>query len=884
MLGLILLAYGLALYSTKVYRDLATSDQLASLQVVLATKSQNAIDNLYLDQKRFAGELQNAKALTTSIANHDVAAITSWLDDQIHRKDALADQFNLKALIVRDLSGVIFAQVSQGLQPFTGCRVTIDAIDTADFQRAKFKRALCTNNELLFSDVLIPVGDLNPVAYLQVIAYAVEGLKSLEQMIDMPLKITNGVGDVLFQSKEWMDTEQNGYLYPRYHLYDDDASLGANIYGAFNQSRFLNSIDQAQDNFLIVITLTSLIVLAVVIYLLYRSFLPMKQLRNSVGALLTGKHSAINEANLPRELRDLVLAYNEMIEVLEVETISRREIEEKLRSEKDFISTTLNSIGNPVIVINSKDNIKLVNPGAESLFGEKQSSLIDTSIHESLILYSNRQTTRIVDVSQLLYQQQAPGAFFFYGPSRQVMQLEFSASPMIDLESEDVGFVIILKDVTEDRRLRRKLSYEGSHDHLTRFLNRAAFETRFENLVTEEHEQLKPHVLVYLDLDQFRVVNDTCGSGAGDLLIQQVGTIIKSKVRKLDILARLGGDEFGVIMPFLEIEQALSTIQDVIIEIQHTPFLWEGREFDIGASVGVMTFGSMDDEYSEFYSKVTTACFLAKQNGGNQYHSIEENDQKVLAQQESKDWVAGIMKGLTEDRFRLYVQPIVPMDGDPQESHYEVLIRYLNDDGSIILPQEFLPTAERYNLIEKVDCWVVNKMIQWLTENHASVERTLFSINLSGRSISSPTFHKFLKQELEESDVDKTALCFEITETSVVDNMEQSVEFINSIKNLGVRFSLDDFGTGLSSFSYLKQFPVDYLKIDGEFIRDIIEDDTSFVFVRSMSEVGHCLEMKVIAEYVESDEMFDQLRAANIDFIQGYTVGEPVDIQTLLTD
>lgn len=884
MLCLVCLAYGLTFYSTQVYRDLATSDQLASLQVVLSTKSQNAIDDLYLDQKRFAGELQNARALMTGIANNDAASVSSWLEVQMRRNDVLTDQLRLKSLIVRDLSGDVFAEVSGGLQPFTGCRVTIDAINTTDFQRARFKRALCTNDELLFSDVLIPIGSLNPVAYLQVIAYAVEGLKSLEQTVDMPLKITNSIGDVLFQSKAWVDTEQNGYLYPGYQLYDDDAALGANIYGAFNQSGFLNSLNQAQNNFLMLSTLASLFVLVVVVCLLYRAFLPMKQLRNSVGALLTGKNAAISESNLPRELRDLVQAYNEMIEVLEVETISRREMEERLRSEKDFISTTLNSIGNPVIVINSKDSIKLVNPGAASLFGEKQSSLIDTSIHESLILYSNRQTTRIVDVSQLLNQQQASGAFFFYGPSKKIMELEFSASPMIDMESEDVGFVIILKDVTEDRLLRRKLRYEGSHDPLTRFLNRAAFENRFENLVTEEHEQLKPHVLAYLDLDQFRVVNDTCGSGAGDLLIRQVGIIIKSKVRKLDILARLGGDEFGMIMPFLEIEQALSTIQDIIIEIQHTPFLWEGREFDIGASVGVMSFGGIDDEYSEFFSKVTTACFLAKQNGGNQYHSIEENDRKVLAQQESKDWVAGIMKGLTEDRFRLYVQPIVPMDGDQLESHYEVLIRYLNDDGSIVLPQEFLPTAERYNLIEKIDSWVVNKMIEWLSDNHASVENTLFSVNLSGRSIGSPTFHKFLKHELEESEVDKTAICFEITETSVVDNMEKSVEFINSIKKLGVRFSLDDFGTGLSSFSYLKQFPVDYLKIDGEFIRDIIEDDTSFVFVRSMSEVGHCLEMKVIAEYVESDEMFEKLRAANIDFIQGYTVGKPVDIQSLLTD
>jgi EAL domain-containing protein (putative c-di-GMP-specific phosphodiesterase class I) len=278
---------------------------------------------------------------------------------------------------------------------------------------------------------------------------------------------------------------------------------------------------------------------------------------------------------------------------------------------------------------------------------------------------------------------------------------------------------------------------------------------------------------------------------------------------------------------------------------------------------------------------VTTACFLAKRNGGNQYHFIDAKDEKVIAQQESMDWVAGIMKGFTEDRFCLFVQPIVSMDGDDEYPHYEVLIRYRSQDGTIIAPADFLPSAERYNLIEKIDRWVVSRIIRWLKDNEGVAEDIKFSINLSGRSIGSQTFHKFLQESLQASNIKKNTLCFEITETAVVDNIDRSIEFIKSIKKLGVQFSLDDFGTGLSSFSYLKQFPVDYLKIDGEFIRDIIEDDKSFVFVRSMAEVGHCLGMKVIAEFVESDSMFGKLREANIDYIQGYYIGEPVEIQTL---
>jgi EAL domain-containing protein (putative c-di-GMP-specific phosphodiesterase class I) len=310
--------------------------------------------------------------------------------------------------------------------------------------------------------------------------------------------------------------------------------------------------------------------------------------------------------------------------------------------------------------------------------------------------------------------------------------------------------------------------------------------------------------------------------------------------------------------------------------------VWNAQEYRVTVSIGVMAFGRMSDEYADHYSKVTTACFLAKQNGGNQYHYIDENDEKVLAQQVSMEWVSGIMEGFTNDRFCLYVQPIVGIDQADKHAHYEVLIRYRDHDGNIIAPGQFLPSAERYNLIERIDSWVVGTVIQWFQKNPTMDQKVMFSINLSGRSISSQTFHNFLRETLIASNVDMRALCFEITETAVVDNVERSVEFINSIKQLGVRFSLDDFGTGLSSFSYLKQFPVDYLKIDGEFVRDITNDDKSYVFVRSMTEVGHCLDMKVIAEFVESDTMFDKLREANVDYAQGYTVGRPVSIDTLV--
>ena len=882
LLWLALLAYGLALYSTQIYRELAVENQTESIQLILETESRRLIDNLHDQQIRFAIELQNNINFQRLLNDQIDGRSNSWLSENFDSLAKNTNQFRLKSVIIRKMEGEILTRANDdSSRAYNGCTVMINAISKGGPGVRISKNALCSHKGNLYSEILVPVESLDQLVYLHIIAYAIDSFKALELHMDMPIQIITGNKITRYQSENWPEIDRDSDLRPNYLIYGDDSIPGARIIGSSDQRLILNRLDLAEDKLLVVTSIATLVALLFVLLLLSRAFMPLNKLRNSVGALLTGKYASIDENKLPSELRDLVSAYNEIVEGLEAETINRRQMEEKLRSEKDFIATTLDSINNPVIVIDSKGKIKLVNPGGEKLFGDKEANLINESIHELLILYSNRETTRIVDIKHLLKNNATLSSMFFYDPGRNVVELEFSASPMIDIEAEDVGYVIIIKDVSEDRKLRRKLSYEGSHDQLTRFLNRGAFEQRFEYLVTEDYGNHAPHVLAYLDVDQFKIVNETGGNSAGDLLLQQVGSIIKSHVRKSDILSRLGGDEFGLIMPFFDMDKAMQVVQKILIEIQQTGFEWEDRQYQVTASIGAIAFGKMNDEYPEFYSKVTTACFLAKRNGGNQYHSIEENDEKIIAQQESMDWVAGIMKGFSEDRFCLYIQPIVSIDEDDRSAHYEVLIRYRSPDDTLVSPGDFLPPAERYNLIEKIDIWVVKKIISWLEVNQKLGREVMFSVNLSGRSIGSKSFHEFLHQSLQQSDIDKSALCFEITETSVVENIDKSVDFINSIKQLGAKFSLDDFGTGLSSFSYLKRFPVDYLKIDGEFVRDIIENDTSFVFVRSMTEVGHSLDMKVIAEFVESDSMYDRLREANIDYIQGYHVGRPVALETL---
>jgi len=885
ILCLILLVYGLAFHSTQVYRELLVENQTEALESLLAIKTRDIIERSREVQKEFAFIMQSQPQFISALDDLDSIRMEAWMVQYFAEQTETNPRLNLETVVVRNLDGKVISQASDiQLLGFTGCPGPYSAISETSENTLKPRYTLCKFDGGFYSEVLLPVHRLKPKAYLQILVNIVEELKQLEDATDLPLRILSEKGEEIFRSEKWPeDSAEDNYLFPSHRVFTSDNMPGVDIIASFDQQPFFSRLSRAETNSLLFTSLWTLIIVTLVFVALIFAFRPLNKLRNSVGAMLTGKYAMISTDRLPSELHDLVLAYNEMVVGLESETISRREIEEKLRSEKDFIATTLNSIQNPVIVVDSKERIKLINPSAEKLFGEKEPKLIDKSIHELLILYSNRQTTRIVDISQMLKQKKRWRTMFYHHPDRRVVELEFSASPMIDMETEDIGFVIILKDVSEDRQLRRKLNYEGSHDQLTGFLNRVAFEQKFETVVVEGSSGAAQHVLAYLDIDQFKVVNETCGNAAGDRLLKQVAGILQARVRKSDILSRLSGDEFGIIMPFFEMKRALEVMQNIIIDIQHSGFVWRDKEYQVTASIGVMAFGQMRDEFSDFYSKVTTACYLAKENGGNQYHFIDEDDEQVVAQQESMDWVSGIMKGFTEDRFCLYVQPIVSINPDEEFSHYEVLIRYQSPDGTIIPPNDFLPPAERYNLIEKVDCWVVRKMIEWLQKHREKVEGKMFSVNLSGRSIGSETFHRFLQDSLTDSGIDLENLCFEITETAAVDNVEKSVDFITSIKRLGAKISLDDFGTGLSSFSYLKQFPVDYLKIDGEFIRDIIDDDKSFVFVRSMTELGHCLDMKVIAEFVESDTMFDRLRDANVDYIQGYTVGRPVDIQTLIS-
>lgn len=884
MIVLTLLALGLAWYSSTTYERFAFENQLKASSNVLSINTHQLLRELNQQQKLFSYSLQNDKRFHQALAQGDVPVLSGILQSGFTQVFNNGGLIHFKTLLIRDTQGLITTSAHEDPDAkYSGCPVLIDQIKSlSSSQKLKPRFALCSHDGELYAEAMLSIGALKQRGFIHIIAYARDQLEQLQQKVKEPFQLTTANHRQLFQSPNWSNemVKNNRVIPVSYSLYGDDHDIGMIVSALFDFSEFNQMVAQTSSRLLIITVSVAAVVLVLVILLLGLAFRPLDQIRSSVGALLTGSYTPIKTDKLPIELSELVEVYNDL--VLGMQEASQRQdrAEKELISERDFISTTLDSITNAVIVVNSKLMIQLANPAAQRLLGDSQDNLSLYPLDEVVEMYSNRSVTHIVNLRRLLKTPQRLENLFIQREGH-VIELEMMASPMLEKGSEDIGHVLVFKDVTEDRKLRRKLSYEGRHDKLTGFLNRSAFERKFDSMVTDNDYTRNQHILVYLNLDQFKLVNDTCGNAVGDVLLRQVSRVIKANVRKSDILARLGGDEFGILLPYAETSTAANTVNEILTYIHQEGFNWDDREYTITASAALIPFGLASDDYSEKLANLTTARSIAKDNGGNQYYLIGDDDEKVQEHHSTMGWASGINKGFSEHRFKLYAQPIVPLKQQEKRKHYEILIRYQDEDNSIIRPGEFLVPAERFNLIEKIDRWVVSEVIRWLAANPQLNDKIQFSINLSGRSIGSTSFHRFLVQLLESEAVDVTSLCFEITETAAVKDVEKSIEFIRIIKNLGAKFSLDDFGSGLSSFTYLKQFPVDYLKIDGVFIKDILHDAQSYDFVRSITEVGHCLGMKVIAEFVESKNMFHTLREAKVDYLQGYTIGKPAPIELL---
>jgi len=457
-----------------------------------------------------------------------------------------------------------------------------------------------------------------------------------------------------------------------------------------------------------------------------------------------------------------------------------------------------------------------------------------------------------------------------------------SISCLMDKDGSITHFISIQEDVTQEHYLTEQLNHHAHHDILTGLINRHYFEQQVSLLLENAQNERVEHAMCFLDLDQFKVINDTCGHTSGDELLRQVGKLLQKTVRKHDALARLGGDEFGVLMKDCSLQQASRVANDILNSITDYQFIWERKVFRIGVSIGLVAITENTGKYTDLFKQADAACYLAKDLGRNRIHTYHPDDTIFALRHGEMQWVGRIRQALDEDRFCLYAQPIVPLDGKSQH-HYELLIRMLDNRGRVISPGSFLPAAERYNLMERVDSWVVNHVCKILAQYPEFVRWVdSLSINLSGHTLNNQDFLKSVLVNFRNSRIPPEKICFEVTETVAISNLDSAVKFIKLLKQSGFRFSLDDFGSGISSFGYLKNLPVDYLKIDGMFVKDIVDDSVDYAMVKSINEIGQVMGMKTIAEFVENDEIVELLRAIGVDYAQGYGLGLPQPLEEII--
>ncbi len=450
-----------------------------------------------------------------------------------------------------------------------------------------------------------------------------------------------------------------------------------------------------------------------------------------------------------------------------------------------------------------------------------------------------------------------------------------SIAPLIDSEGMITSYVSIQEDVTEALLMTEKLSYHASHDSLTQLINRHEFDRRLERVITLAQNSNTEHALCYIDLDQFKIVNDTCSHTAGDELLRQISSLMLQVIRRSDTLARLGGDEFAILMEYCPLDQAEIVTNKIHQVVEQFQFHWEDKSFRIGVSIGLVVIDFNKGGSDIHLKQADMACFMAKQAGRNRTHIYREDD-KALAQHHGEmNWVVRINKALEDDLFCLYTQVIVPLGNDEGE-HCEILIRMKDNNGCIITPDTFLPAAERYQLSTKIDRWVIRNVFNFYTKHPERLNNlSLCSINLSGSSLSEPSLFSFIENQFNQTGMPSEKVCFEITETAAIANLSLATEFMNHLKEFGCKFSLDDFGSGLSSFAYLKNLPVDFLKIDGFFVKDIEHDSMDLAMVKSINDIGHVLGKKTIAEFVESEEILNTLNELKVDYAQGYFTGKP---------
>lgn len=615
-------------------------------------------------------------------------------------------------------------------------------------------------------------------------------------------------------------------------------------------------------------------------------------LTTRINALIAYKQTqdSIREAHSKLESR-IAERTNELVQAnraLQTEVTERKQAEERVRISQKRYQALYNDTPSMFFSLGSDGRIVSANQFGADCLGYTVGSIVGRRIADLHVKEDERLVDRKINdcLNEPNIVHRWDAGMVHSDGSR--IWVRTAARVMSDELEDTRSILMVCEDITEAYTLSEQLKYQAKHDALTGLVNRYEFEHRLHDLLSDARNNHSSHALLYMDLDHFKVINDTCGHDAGDELLRQLGRELKERTAGTDTLARLGGDEFAVLLCDCDLVRATSVAHELHRLINDFRFIWRDARFGISVSIGVVAIEHTTADITTLLSAADTACYSAKEEGPKHVHVYQPNDKEVIRRYHEMSWISKIDKALEEERFELYYQRIIPIDAAKRDSpeqgdHYELLIRMRDEEGRIVMPNSFLPAAERYKYATKLDRWVVDYAFKWLAETPGLLERlSICSINLSGHSISGNDFLNYLLEQLEQTSIPPSKLCFELTETATITNRVGATEMIEELRNRGCRFALDDFGTGLSSFEYLKNLPVDFIKIDGQFIRNIITDSVNYTMVKSIHDIAKVMAKETIAEFVDTDAALLTLREIGIDYAQGNIVAKPRPIADLL--
>ncbi len=599
-----------------------------------------------------------------------------------------------------------------------------------------------------------------------------------------------------------------------------------------------------------------------------------------------------NQAGLWVEAQSSTIEYHGQRAILTVarDVSYRKSLDVSLSRSKRQAQYTLESIAEGVITTDNDGHIDYMNLAAESLIGTSRDDAVGHRVGELFTLVDDADRRPLGDpVERCLAMRRRVNmgrrAVMVTVGSEQEHSVEITASPVRGPGNSISGTVVVFHDVSELRGLTRKMSYQATHDPLTGLINRREFERRLDEAMDSAHAEEAVHMLFYMDLDRFKAVNDTCGHLAGDNMLREVAALIKAEVRDSDFVGRLGGDEFGALLVGCPIEKARQIATDICNAVANYRFVWKDKIFNIGISIGLVEISHASGTLQDIMSAADSACYMAKQQGRGQVHVYSTRDEAVARERGDIQWLRQLQTALHEDGFELAVQPIIAMSGKAESGPaMEVLIRLSNGRGDADSSAEFLRPAKRYQMMPQIDRWVINATLAAISggEIKLSGHRSC-AINLSSQTLGDESFLNFVVDSLDRSGVPPAAICFEVTEGAILANVQHAQRFIEVLHGIGCEFSLDDFGSGLGSFASLKHLPIDYLKIDGTYTRNLRTDLVNQEMVSAMIKLARTMQFRIVAEQVEHQEDFDWLRDIGVDFVQGYFIEAPSKLGTTST-